>query len=232
MNDKKKLISSRVIFQLLLFIFVLPFLPLLISWHWSWWEAWVYGSLSILSFTGSRILAARRHPDLISERSRLTQHENAQVWDKKLLPLLGSGGILVMLIAGLDALLDWSHAFSMPVKILALVIMLAGYALSSSALIENRFFSGTVRLQTDRGHKVISTGPYHWLRHPGYAGAMLVYLATPLFLDSTWAFLPAIFTMILYVIRTAREDRFLQDELVGYRDYVQQVRYLLLPGVW
>jgi protein-S-isoprenylcysteine O-methyltransferase Ste14 len=232
MNNQKTLISPRVILQLLFFIVLLPFLPLLISWRWDWWEAWVYGLLSILCFVVSRVLAARRHPDLISERSRFMQHDNAQSWDKILLPWMGVGGILVMLVAGLDALLGWSPNFSLPVKILALVVILGGYALSSSALIENRFFSGMVRLQTDRGQQVVSSGPYHWLRHPGYAGALLTYLATPLFLDSAWAFLPTLFTTVLYVIRTALEDRFLQDELPGYRDYAQRVRYRLLPGVW
>jgi protein-S-isoprenylcysteine O-methyltransferase Ste14 len=99
-------------------------------------------------------------------------------------------------------------------------------------LIENRFFSGMVRLQTDRGHQVVSSGPYQWVRHPGYAGVLLVYLATPVFLDTSWAFLPTGFTMILFVIRTALEDRFLQDELEGYRDYARRVRYRLLPGIW
>ena len=232
MNNQKTLISPRVILQLLFFIVLLPFLPLLIAGRWNWWEAWVYGLLAVLSFVVSRVLAARRHPDLIAERSRFAQQDDAQTWDKRLLPLMGVGGILVMLVAGLDALLDWPPNFSLPVKILALVLILGGYALTSSALIENRFFSGMVRLQTDRGQQVVSSGPYHWIRHPGYAGALLVYLVTPLFLDSAWAFLPTFFTAVLYVLRTAWEDRFLQAELLGYRDYARRVRYRLLPGVW
>ena len=89
-----------------------------------------------------------------------------------------------------------------------------------------------VRIQTDRGHKVVSSGPYRWLRHPGYAGGLLTYLATPFFLDSPWAFLPAPFITIVLVIRTKLEDRTLQNELEGYREYARQVRYRLLPGVW
>jgi len=137
-----------------------------------------------------------------------------------------------MLIAGLDALLDWSPSFSLPVKILALVLILGGYALSSYALIENRFFSGMVRIQADRGHQVVSSGPYRWMRHPGYAGALLTYLATPLFLDSGWAILPTLFTTGLYVLRTALEDRTLQKELPGYAEYARRVQYRLLPGIW
>jgi protein-S-isoprenylcysteine O-methyltransferase Ste14 len=232
MNNLQRTISPRVVVQVLFFIVVIPFLPLLISWRWDWWEAWVYAIIGILGFAISRVLVARRHPDLIAERARFMQHENAKSWDKLLALLLGLGGGLVLLVAGLDALFDWSPTFSLPVKIPSLAIILAGYALGSYALIENRFFSGMVRIQTDRGHQVVSSGPYRWMRHPGYAGALLTYLATPLFLDSYWAFLPTVFITILLIIRTGLEDRFLQDELKGYRDYAGRVRYRLLPGVW
>ena len=232
MNKPKKLIPPLVILQVLFLVVLLPFLPLFISWRWAWWEAWVYGLLSVLSFVVSRLLVARRHPDLIAERARYTQHEDAQPWDKRLAPLMGLAGILVLLIAGMDELLDWSPSFNLPVKIAALALILAGYALSSWALVENRFFSGMVRLQTDRGQQVVSSGPYRWMRHPGYAGALLVYLVTPLFLDSALVYLPTLLVIGLYVLRTSMEDGFLQGNLEGYRDYAGQVRYRLLPGIW
>ncbi|GAB4164888.1 MAG: hypothetical protein Fur0021_40430 [Candidatus Promineifilaceae bacterium] len=146
--------------------------------------------------------------------------------------MLGLGGGLLPLTVGLDARFGWSTPFSLPMKIAGLALLLAGYALASYALIENRFFSGMVRIQTDRGHQVVSSGPYRWLRHPGYAGALLAYLATPFFLDSQWAFLPTLFLVIILVVRTALEDGVLQNELRGYRDYARQVRFHLLPGVW
>jgi protein-S-isoprenylcysteine O-methyltransferase Ste14 len=232
MDKKPKTISPCVVVQMLFFIIVIPFLPLLISRQWDWWEAWLYAIIGILGFAISRVLAARRHPDLLAERARFLQHEDAKPWDKLLSPMVGLGGGLIPLVAGLDALFGWSPPFSLPVKILALLIILAGYTLGSYALIENRFFSGMVRIQTDRGHQVVSSGPYSWMRHPGYAGALLTYLATPFFLDSRWAFLPAMFITIVLVIRTSLEDKVLQDELDGYRDYARQVRYRLLPGVW
>ncbi len=109
---------------------------------------------------------------------------------------------------------------------------LAGFALGSYALIENRFFSGMVRIQTDRGHKVISSGPYAWIRHPGYTGALVSYIAAPVLLDAVWAFIPAILLSIVLVIRTHLEDETLQDRLVGYREYAEQVRFRLFPGIW
>ena len=172
------------------------------------------------------------HPGLLAERVRFMEHENAESWDRLLAPLVGLGGGLIPLVAGLESLSDTPATFSLPVRIVALVIILAGYALASYALIENRFFSGMVRIQSDRGHKVVSSGPYRWMRHPGYAGALLTYLATPLLLDAPWAFLPVVFIAIVLVIRTRLEDGTLQDRLEEYRDHARRVRYRLLPGVW
>jgi len=232
MTDQQIKISPRLVIQMLFFIILIPLLPLLISGDWGWWEAWVYAFISIFGFVISRALAARRHPDLIAERARFMQHENTKSWDNVLAPLVGLGGSLVPLVCGLDARFDWSPPFSTPAKILALFILVAGYVLASYALIENRFFSGTVRIQTERGQQVVSRGPYHWLRHPGYAGALLSYFATPVFLDSYWAFLPVIMLAILLVIRTYLEDQTLQAELPGYIDYAKTVRFRLLPGIW
>jgi protein-S-isoprenylcysteine O-methyltransferase Ste14 len=204
----------------------------LISQQWDWWQAWVYAIVSILGFVISRALAARRHPDLLAERARMLRHEDAKPWDKTLAPLVGLGGAMIPLVAGLDALFGWSAGFSLPVEVLALAAILAGHALASYALIENAYFSGMVRIQTDRGQQVVSSGPYRWVRHPGYAGALLVYWATPLFLDSVWTFLPVLFLTVVLIIRTNLEDQTLQVELDGYRDYAQRVRYRLLPRVW
>lgn len=232
MAEQSKTISPRLVIQMLIFVVVVPFLPLLISRRWDWWEAWVYAAVYMVGFVASRALAAQRHPDLLAERARFAQHEDAKSWDKLLAPLTGLGGSLLPLIAGLDAAFGWSPAFTLPVKLAALAVLLAGYGLGSYALIENRFFSGMVRIQTDRGHHVVTGGPYRWMRHPGYAGAILAYLATPFILDSIWALVPAVLITAVLIVRTALEDSTLQQELPGYRDYARQVRYRLLPGVW
>ena len=169
---------------------------------------------------------------MLAERARFTEHENVKPWDKllSLLVVLGNGSI--PLVAGLDALFGWSTSFSLTLKILALMIILTGFALTTYALVENRFFSSMVRIQTDRGHQVVSSGPYRWMRHPGYTGGILTYLATPIFLDSNWAFLASLVITILLIVRTALEDRTLQTELAGYNEYAEEVRFRLLPGVW
>jgi protein-S-isoprenylcysteine O-methyltransferase Ste14 len=225
-------LSVRVLFQLFLFVVIVPLLPLLISRQWGWWEAWVYAVVAILGFVISRVFAGRRHPGLLQERGRMLHHADATPWDRILAPRVGLGGGLLPLVAGLDAAFGGSDGFSMPVKLAAFLLILGGYGLASYALVENAFFSGMVRIQTDRGHRVISSGPYRWLRHPGYGGALLAYIGTPLWLDSAWTMLPALLLAVTLVIRTRLEDRTLQAELPGYRAYADRVPYRLLPGVW
>lgn len=232
MTNPPKIASVRIIFQGLVFVVGIPFVPLLISRHWGWWEAWVYAAINIVGFVISRSVTERRHPDLMAERIRFLQHEDAKPWDRRLVPLVVVGGGLIPLVAGLDVLLNWSRPFSLSTKIVALAGILLGSVLASYAFFENRFFSSVVRIQTDRGHQVVTSGPYRWIRHPGYAGGLIACGATPVFLDSSWAFLPAVFFTIVLVIRTELEDRTLQDELAGYREYAERVRCRLLPGVW
>ncbi len=232
MQSKQAQKKVRTVIQVIVYALLVPMLPLLLSQRWDWWEAWAYAIICILSFFVSRYLVMRVQPDLIKERGKFLEHENTQPWDKVLAPLVGLGGNLIPLVAGLDARYSALYPFSLGLKILAMVLFTAGIAWGTWALLTNRFFSGVVRLQTDRDHHVINSGPYRFMRHPGYAGAVLNYLAAPVFLSSLWAFVPAIFFVIVVVIRTRLEDRFLQAELSGYADYAQEVRYRLFPGIW
>ena len=230
---KKKIkLSLRMAVLMVFSILVVPCLPLLISRDWDWWEAWAYAVTYILGFVISRWLAARKNPDIMAERASSLEHEDAKPWDKKLVRLVGLFSMLIPVVIGVDVLLHGRPVFGQQLRIAALVILLVGYVLGSWALIANRFFSGVVRIQTDRGQHVVDSGPYRWVRHPGYAGALLVYLATPFFLDSLWAFLPVVLTMAVLVYRTSLEDQTLYEELEGYRDYAARVRYRLLPGIW
>jgi protein-S-isoprenylcysteine O-methyltransferase Ste14 len=232
MTTQKTSITPQIIIQLLLVVVLIPLFPILISWRWDWWEAWVNALICIGGFIISRVFAARKNPGLLTERSKMMRHDDIKSWDKILAPLVGLGSGLVLVVAGLDGLFRWSPAFSLPIKLIAIVAILAGFALGSWALYENRFFSGVVRIQKDRGQHVISTGPYAWVRHPGYIGAILSYLAMPFLLDSIWALIPAVLISAALIIRTSLEDQTLQAELPGYADYARQVRYRLLPGVW
>jgi len=232
MEKAKSLQVARIVVMLLLVLVVIPLLPIFISGRWDWWQAWIMAAVFLLSFIVSRILAARRTPDILKERANYGQHENTQPWDKWLSPLVAFGSVFVFLVAGLDARYHWSAGFSLPVELLGLVLLLAGYVIASYAFIVNAYFSGTVRIQAERGHKVVSSGPYGWVRHPGYMGSLVASLGMPLLLDSAWAFIPVVIFGVFFVIRTRLEDRFLQTNLQGYRKYAQKVRFRLLPGVW
>jgi protein-S-isoprenylcysteine O-methyltransferase Ste14 len=107
-----------------------------------------------------------------------------------------------------------------------------GYAFAAWAVAENRFFSSVVRIQTERGHVVCDSGPYRYVRHPGYAGNILAVFGIVLALGSVWALIPAAVASIIAVIRTVLEDQTLQEELPGYRGYARRVRYRLIPGIY
>jgi protein-S-isoprenylcysteine O-methyltransferase Ste14 len=135
--------------------------------------------------------------------------------------------------AGLDAVrFGPAIPMSQSIQVPALLVYALGYAFAFWAVQSNPFFATFVRVQEDRDHTVVSSGPYALVRHPGYAGALLAHLAVPFALGSIWALLPASVGTLLFVARTSREDRTLRDRLVGYREYQARVRWRLLPGVW
>jgi protein-S-isoprenylcysteine O-methyltransferase Ste14 len=126
----------------------------------------------------------------------------------------------------------WSPPMSAPWRIAGVAAMLAGLFLFVYAMSVNRFFSAVVRIQTDRGHHVIDTGPYSRVRHPGYVGMFLVALTVPLALGSWWASVPGSLLVAFTLRRVWIEDRFLQANLPGYFAYTGRVRHRLVPGVW
>jgi protein-S-isoprenylcysteine O-methyltransferase Ste14 len=149
-----------------------------------------------------------------------------------ILSFVGLTTIAKYILAGLDVRFEWTAQMPLTLQIAALVIAALGYALGTWAMAANAFFSKVVRIQEDRGHAVATGGPYRYVRHPGYTGTIASELATPIMLGSLWALIPGGLAALLFVIRTALEDRTLHEELDGYRDYARRVRYRLLPGIW
>ena len=198
-----------------------------------WWQASIYSILIFIAGIAGRILAERRHPGLMAERLSREKLQESKPWDKVLSPLMSlSVGPLLVIVPGLDHRFGWTHTFPLWLNILGLVLIAIGYGFAVWALVENRFFSGMVRIQTDRGHEVCTTGPYRIVRHPGYAGNILPLPGIVLVLGSVWTLIPATFALVIAVIRTSLEDRTLQEELPGYREYAQRVRYRLFPGIY
>ncbi len=226
-------ITLRDLVSLLVISAVFAFFPLLIVGNWAWWPGWVYAAILLVSTLVSRGLAARRDPGILAERANSLNAKGVKAWDKKLVPLVGMlGPLLTLLVSGLDVRFGWSPALPGWLPFAALAVLVLAIAFGDWAFIENKFFSGTVRIQTERGHHVIATGPYRYLRHPGYASAAWSYLVTPPLFGSLWGLIPALVTFALFILRTSLEDQTLQEELPGYQEFAKRTRYRLFPGIW
>jgi protein-S-isoprenylcysteine O-methyltransferase Ste14 len=210
-----------------------PILLCLAAGRWNWLAGWLFGLTLLILIIVSRVFVAIKSPGLLAERARWVKGEGAEGWDQLLLPIVGLyGPLAVLVVAGLDERFGWSPPTSPWAQVVAFAAALAGFAFATWAMVANRFFSAVVRIQADRGQTVVTSGPYRFVRHPGYAGGMLAWLAAPLALGSLWALLPAALTAIALVIRTILEDRLLHADLPGYAGYAQRTRARLLPGVW
>ena len=198
-----------------------------------WWQAWLYAPLVLAAGLGGRMWAERRHPGLTAERQDPENIRNAKPWDKLLAPLMAvSIAYPVVIVAGLDHRHGWSPEFPSWLNAIGFILIALGYAFATWAFAENRFFYSVVLVRTDRGHVVCDSGPYRFVRHPGYAGNILPLFGMGLALGSLWTLIPAAAASIVTVVRTVLEDRTLQAELPGYREYARRVRYRLLPGIF
>lgn len=223
----------RMIVRFVLFLLLGPILLFLAAGDVAWAAAWIAVGLMIAGTVASRFVTFLIHPDLLRERGSSFDRMDVAPFDRILAPLIGAfGPFVIWLIAGLDHRFGWSPAFAPWLLWLGGALIVVSFAVGSWALAANRFFSGVVRIQTDRGHEVVSSGPYAIVRHPGYASALPFYGGIVLLLGSLWAILPAAGLLVALMIRTALEDRFLQQNLPGYADYAQRVCYRLIPGLW
>jgi protein-S-isoprenylcysteine O-methyltransferase Ste14 len=195
-----------------------------------WLAAWIYLGIYAGTVAINTTILLPRNPEFIAERGK--EKENTKSWDKAVTSIAGAFMIAGLIVPGLDLRFGWSSPFPTAWHIIGFFIFVAGGALFSWAMISNEFFETKVRIQKDRGQTVATTGPYHYVRHPGYIGMILQLLATPIALGSWWGLLPALCAAGMFVLRTALEDKTLLEELDGYRDYAARVRYRLLPGIW
>ena len=225
-------VSPRQWIGLVVVYLSIPLVLLVCGGDFGWWQAWVYSLLILAAGIGGRIWAEQRHPGLTAERQNIENIQNAKAWDKVLAPLMAvCVGYPMVIVAGLDHRYNWSPEFPLCLCVIGFILIAFGYAFAAWAVVENRFFSSVVRIQTDRGHVVCDSGPYRFVRHPGYAGNILALFGIVLALGSVWTLIPAVAASIIAVIRTVLEDQTLQEELPGYRDYAQRVRFRLIPGI-
>jgi protein-S-isoprenylcysteine O-methyltransferase Ste14 len=217
----KRLAATLVILAVLLFV------P---AGRITWTRGWVFLLVFTMLMAAAIVYFRRANPEIFAVRSRV--HPGTKRWDRIVIGFLFLAMLMIPPVAGLDdGRFHWSRMSSWVIG-LGYILLVAGMVLIAWAQTVNRFFEPGVRIQTERGHHVIDTGPYTTIRHPGYFAACLLFAGFALSLGSWWALIPAGLASLLLVLRTVWEDRTLHSELPGYAAYAQKVRFRLIPGVW
>jgi protein-S-isoprenylcysteine O-methyltransferase Ste14 len=218
------LIRTVVGIALMLALFFIP------AGTFNWPEAWIFIVFYLGTVTGIFIWMKKKAPGLLKER--MSRKKVAKSWDRTIILAYSLLLIVLLIVSGLDAVrFHWSDV-PVILKALGFIGLIPGLVFAFWAMKENAFASDVVRIQKDRGHTVCSTGPYRFVRHPMYTGILLIMLSFPLSLGSLYAYIPSSVVILLFIIRTSLEDKVLQEELPGYAEYAQKVRYRLFPGVW
>jgi protein-S-isoprenylcysteine O-methyltransferase Ste14 len=227
--------KQRMIAKLLLqnSFFVIAMAALLFgsagTWHWP--GAWVFLATSAVLGPACGLWLARADPALLAERLRLTARDEQPAADKKFMLVFVAAAFTWFVAMGIDRRV---HTSGVPLVLQALGF--AMYLVSTGFIMwvfhENSFAAPVVKVQAERHHRVISSGPYAWVRHPMYSSIMLFFIGTPLLLGSWWGVAMAPLFAVLFAIRTRIEERALIAGLPGYADYTAQVRYRLVPGLW
>lgn len=222
---KRKLIIM-VLVRTLLFMIIMIAMFFLPAGSFAYWEAWVYLILILVSMLAFLAYFLKADPELLERRMRSKEKETEQ---RLIIGIMSVCFIFIFLIPGFDQRFGWSRVPVIMV-IIADIVVLLGYGFVFLVLRENSYASRIIEVEKDQ--KVISSGPYAMVRHPMYVGVAMMFLFTPLALGSYWALIPSILMIFVLVPRIFNEEKVLERDLVGYREYMQKVRYRLIPGIW
>lgn len=217
-----RLVAKRLLVVIPL-LFAMLFLP---AGTLDYWEAWLYLAVLFVPMVFVFRYLIKNEPELLERRMRYREPEREQ---KRIMGIGNAVFILIFLIPGFDRRFGWSDV---PVAwvLVADVVVLLGYGFVFLVFRENSYASRVVTVEA--GQKVISTGPYAYVRHPMYLGALALYIASPLALGSFWGMLATTLIIITIVFRIGNEETVLVRDLAGYEEYRQRVKYRLVPGIW
>ncbi|MFN2144019.1 MAG: methyltransferase family protein [Anaerolineales bacterium] len=231
-QDNQKTSKAKIIGRLLIYLGILAVMQFWIAGTIRWMWGWIFWGVYALVTMASALLV---DVDEELEEERTQMKDDVKSWDK----VLASGASILfpfsfLIVGSLDQRFGWTgyQNYALWLKFAAIVVSVLGYGYSMWAARVNKFYARFMRIQKERGHHPITTGPYQIVRHPGYAGLIWFVLAAAILLESYWALIPSGIIVILLVIRTALEDRTLQEELEGYLEYTHKTRYRLFPGIW
>lgn len=197
----------------------------------NYWQGWLlYGCYILLVLVTFRNLI-KNHRDLFEERMK--PGPGMKWWDKIFFVFFIPLNISIFLVGGLDSgRFFWTHNYPIILYVFGIFLFFLSNAIVLWAMYTNKFFSSVVRIQTDRGQTVVQEGPYKFIRHPGYIGAILFGFSVAFILGSYYALIPAFLYMVTFIVRTYLEDEALKKELEGYQEYTKKVRYRLIPFIW
>jgi protein-S-isoprenylcysteine O-methyltransferase Ste14 len=224
--------EKKVVFAFL-YILIFPALILLLSGDLFWPAGWIFCIWFILLCYSTILYLYKKDPALLEERYRKPGTGNQEGWDRSVVYWLVIGFTFWIVIMPLDAKrFGWSPVFPLWLNILGGVMLAGSFFLFFRSYTDNTFLSPLVRIQEERKQQVVSTGVYGIVRHPMYLGAILMFAGAPLLLGSWFGLLPGLALSVLLMVRIIKEEEMLARELDGYREYMQKVRYRLVPFLW
>ena len=220
----------RLIFKVLLVLLILAVLLFLPAGRLDWLQAWIFILTIGIFFLIYVIWGIRKDPEQTHERSQMA--ENVKRWDKVIMGIYTFLLPTVFIIAGFDVgRYGWTAA-PLVSQIVGWIGLIFAAALIFWTVRTNTYLSRYARIQDNRGQEVVISGPYHFVRHPMYSGILILFICIGPALSSLFALIPGAIIDILFIIRTANEDKMLREELAGYLEYTRKVRYRLIPGIW
>jgi protein-S-isoprenylcysteine O-methyltransferase Ste14 len=196
----------------------------------TWPEIWVFIGFCVLYSVPTSLWLKKNNPKLMKKRLFLKRYSMGwKEWDKIVMSGLIVFSMVSLVIAGLDAAFRWSHV-PLLLEVLGFAGIVPAFVVSFMVMRENTYLSKLSEIQ--KGQKVVTTGPYAYIRHPMYASFIIFFLCLPFALGSLYALIPGVLTSVFVVIRTHLEDKMLHKELPGYVEYKKKTRYRILPHVW
>ncbi|HUV16088.1 MAG TPA: isoprenylcysteine carboxylmethyltransferase family protein [Pelolinea sp.] len=232
LSEEEKRLVFNWIWQSALFLVMVTPAFFLISGDWPWTWGWVFITSLWLFMAAQPAFLIPINPGLLAERARGMRAEGIKRWDQTLVRLASIAWFAAWLLSAFDHRYKWTGEYNNFIHLTGASGTALGFAIFVWAMVANAFFSEGVRIQVERGHQVCDSGPYRFVRHPGYAGNILAILSIPLLLGSLSAFIPALLCALFFLIRTAKEDQTLREELDGYVAYTNKTRFRIFPGIW